>query len=113
MATLANSPEVTIVATDDVAPAENDAYLSIFSHQDVHDPEAAHWFRQWLSEEVNLMGKPAKVEDLDDMMDKLNQMIGPEKALRSFTPEQRLAGLSMDELRDLLDEIQRRVSKAG
>jgi len=39
-----------IVITDEVAPAERDAYLALFSHGRVTDPEAAQWFEQWLGE---------------------------------------------------------------
>ena len=43
-----NGAEYTLLvaATDEVAVAEKDAFLSIFSHHPVNNPEAAWWLRR-------------------------------------------------------------------
>jgi len=89
--------QTIIVSTDEVAEAENDACLSIFSHKDMDDPEAVHWFRQWLAQEVTIMGDPAEIKDFDDMWNKLLHMLPLEKRLEGLSIEERLAGLSSDE----------------
>lgn len=97
-----------LVVTGEVAPAENDAYLSIFSHENIDNREAARWFGQWLVQQVSIMGDPAKIDDLDDILHKLYHMLPPEeirrriglepeRLLQGLTPEERLAGLSDDE----------------
>jgi hypothetical protein len=86
-----------LVTTDEVSRAENDAFLSIFSHTDIPDPAADHWFRGWVAQQVKTMGDPAKIQDFDPIIQKLLARLTPEERLKGLAPEERVAGLAPEE----------------
>lgn len=100
-----------VVFTDEVAEAEDDDYLRIFSHLHVQGREAKAWLQHWLVEK-GTMENVRHSDDYEEMMDKLLGMLTPEQRLRGLKPEERLAGLTPEEqLLALPDEILRGLSE--
>jgi hypothetical protein len=89
-----NGAEYTLLvaATDEVAVAEKDAFLSIFSHHPVNNPEATWWLRSWMKE-TNVKQNIEDIPGYDEMCRTLTELMPVEKIMANFTPEQRLAGL--------------------
>ena len=86
-----------VAVTDEVAEAEHDGFLRLFSRLQGADPEAARWVRHWMKESTMTQ----KIEDIpgyDDIFDKILEELPPQKRMLGLTPEQRVAGLSDDEL---------------
>jgi hypothetical protein len=100
----------TFVAfTGQVAEAEQDDFLRIFSHLDVQTIEARHWLESWLT--MKESGHDAKDrEGHHEMLSKLLRAMPPEKVLQlaGLSPAERLAGLPPEEqLLALSDEVLR------
>ena len=93
-----NGAEYTLLvaATDEVAVAENDAFLSIFSHHPVNNPEAAWWLRSWMKE-TNVKQNIEDIPGYDEICGTLTELMPVEKIMAKFTPEQRLAGLAPEQ----------------
>ncbi|AUX32378.1 uncharacterized protein SOCE836_045150 [Sorangium cellulosum] len=72
-----------LVVTDEVAEAEQDDFLRIFSHRPVLGPEARQWVR------------PAKEGTMQDVMEGDDEML--QQLLDSLPIERRLAGLTLEE----------------
>lgn len=87
-----------LVVTDEVAPAERDDFLAIFSHREVVAREAVGWFERWLYSEGGVMQKIQDLEGYDEMLQKLLAETPVEMRLAGLTPEQRLAGLAPEQL---------------
>jgi hypothetical protein len=85
-----------VVFTDEVAEAEQDDFLRIFSHHAVQTPEAFHWLEHWIVEK-QAMPNVTEREGYDEMLEKLVRSHPPEKILRLYAPEQRLAGLAPEQ----------------
>ena len=85
------------VFTDQVAAAEHDDYLGIFSNRSVQDREAGFWFRHWLGEKSTMQDARER-EGYDEMLQKL---------LQTLTPAERLAGLAPEDLRAALPPAER------
>jgi hypothetical protein len=82
-----------LVVTDEVAEAEADDFLRVFSHRQVLSSEARQWLRQWLKQEEGTMQSIKEMEGYDEMLQKLLDSLPPEQRLAGLPPEQRLAGL--------------------
>jgi hypothetical protein len=92
-----------LVITDEVAPAERDDFLAIFSHHRATDPEAIRWFSQWLAEGKK-MHNIEQLDDYKDVVQKLLQSLPPEERVAGLAPEQILLTLPVEALRALSDE---------
>ncbi|WP_437737770.1 hypothetical protein [Sorangium sp. So ce1335] len=105
-----------LVVTDEVAEAEQDDFLRIFSHRPVLSPEARRWLQQWVRPEEGAMQDVKELEGYDEMLQKLLDSLPAERRLAGLAPEERLAGLppahqllalSDDVLRGFADEYLR------
>jgi hypothetical protein len=93
-----------LALTDEVADAERDDFLRIFSHHDCQTDEAVWWWEQWRAEDTT-MRDVEKLEGYDEVMRKFASRLTPEQRLAGLTPEQRLADLSPEQrLADLSPE---------
>jgi len=95
-----------LVITDDVAPAERDDFLAIFSHSEVTDPEAIRWFEQYFRKE-SAMRNIEQLEGYDEMRQKFLESLPLETRLAGATPEQLLPLLPLEVLRGLSEEYLR------
>ncbi|KYF89699.1 hypothetical protein BE20_19895 [Sorangium cellulosum] len=86
-----------LVVTDEVAEAEQDDFLRIFSHRPVLSPEARRWLQQWVRPEEGTMQDVEELEGYDEMLQKLLDSLPVERRLAGLTPEERLAGLAPEE----------------
>ncbi|WP_438020611.1 hypothetical protein WMF18_16705 [Sorangium sp. So ce315] len=105
-----------LVVTDEVAEAEQDDFLRIFSHRPVLSAEARRWLQQWVRPEEGAMQDVKELEGYDEMLQKLLDSLPAERRLAGLAPEERLAGLpptrqllalSDDVLRGFADEYLR------
>lgn len=95
--------DLYVAVTDEVAEAERDEFLRIFSHKPVTDPAISRWFRHWIAER-NMTQNVKDIPGFEEMWQKL---------LDDLTPEQRLRGLSLtQQLLALPDEVLRELSDA-
>ncbi len=116
-----------VAVTDEVAEAEHDEFLRLFSHLEVADPVARHWARHWIKETA----MTTKIEDIPGYYEVAEKFLAdlpprtrvhgltpeqrmeglaPEQRVEGLTPEQRLAGLSDEErLLTLSDETLRQL----
>lgn len=88
--------DLHVAVTDEVAEAEHDGFLRIFSHLRVGDPEAARWVKHWMKETTMTQ----KIEDIpgyDDIYEKILEDLPPEKRMLGLAPEQRVAGLAPEQ----------------
>lgn len=89
-----------VAVTDEVAVAEKDDFLGIFSHHRVNNPEADWWLRNWMVEsnvKQNIENVPGYEEMLQKLDEKILARMPLEKRLAGLAPEQRLAGLTPEE----------------
>ena len=93
-----NGAEYTLLvaATNEVAVAEKDAFLSIFSHHPERNAEAAWWLRSWIKE-TNVKQNIEDTPGWDEICATLTELMPVEKIMAKFTPEQRLAGLPLEQ----------------
>ena len=85
-----------IAVTDEVAEAEHDGFLRLFSRLRGADPEAARWVRHWMKEATMTQ----KIEDIpgyEDIFEKILEELPPRTRMVGLTPEQRLEGLSEEQ----------------
>lgn len=95
-----------VVSTDEVADAEHDDFLRIFSQRPVETLTTLHWLEYWISERQT-MQDPKHREGHDEILQKLLSSLTPEQRLRGLGPEERLRGLEPEErLRGLAPEEQ-------
>jgi hypothetical protein len=76
---------------------ENNDLLRLFGHGEAHTTEARQWLSQQLGSEKAGMTME-ELEEFDDVMKKLLVRLGPERVLQMYSPEQRLAGLSSEQV---------------
>lgn len=84
--------DLLVAVTDEVAEAERDGFLEIFSHRPVTDPQASWWLQHWIAEKR----MSQKIEDVPGF-EEVMQKIPPEKRLAGIPPEQRLAGIPLEQ----------------
>ena len=114
-----------VVVTDEVAEAEQDDFLAIFSHRPVRNPDAQRWMNQWIEQERGTMQNVEDMEGYEEMTRKfLDSMpvarrlegiplaerlagIPPAERLAGLAPEEQLLALSDEVLRGLPDEYLR------
>ena len=98
-----------VVFTNDVAEAEHDDFLRIFSDHELQSAEAHHWLEHWLADRGPTEHERAR-KGYEEMADKLLNILDtlpPERILRKYKrrgelvqlmePEERLAGLAPEE----------------
>ncbi|MFT3767662.1 MAG: hypothetical protein QM820_19580 [Minicystis sp.] len=76
-----------VAVTDEVAEAEHDEFLRIFSHRRGVAPEAARWMRHWIKE-TKMTQKIEETPGYDDIFEKILEEMPPGKRLLGMTPEQ-------------------------
>ncbi|WP_437627282.1 hypothetical protein [Sorangium sp. So ce1151] len=86
-----------LVVTDEVAEAEQDDFLRIFSHRPVLSPDARRWLQQWVKPEEGTMQDMKELEGYDEMLQKLLDSLPVERRLAGLRPEERLVGLRPEE----------------
>jgi hypothetical protein len=82
-----------IAVIDEVAEAERDAFLRIFSHLPVVDPVATGWLQQFLRKDRRMKQNIKDMPGYDEVFRKLIESFSAEEILAAYPPEQRLAGL--------------------
>ena len=86
-----------IVFMDDVAEAERDEYLDLFTSRPTPgDTEATDWLRQWFLGRT-VMQDVRKYEDYKEMRDKIFALYTLEEYLARIPLETRVAGLSPEQ----------------
>jgi hypothetical protein len=95
-----------VAFTNEIAEAEDDDYLRVFSEHAIRTPETTSWLEHWMMEKETMIDpKLIKPEGYDEMMQKLANRLTPEQRLRGLAPEERLRGLAPEErLRGLAPE---------
>ena len=95
-----------VVFTNEVAEAEDDDFLRIFSDQTLRTDEAHQWLETWFTEKDAMLDPKTKPEGYDELMQKLLGRLSPEERLRGLSndeilrripPEERLHGLPPEE----------------
>ncbi len=85
-----------LAVTNEVAEAEHDGFLRLFSRLKSTDPAARGWIRHWVKETTmsqNIKEIPGYVDVFREIIEEL----APEMLLDALTPEQRLAGLAPEQ----------------
>lgn len=101
-----------VVFTNEVAEAEDDDFLRIFSDHTLRTPEAWQWLEIWFKEQDAMLDPKMKPEGYDELMQKLIERVSPEVRLRGLPPEERLRGLSHEQVvLAMPDEILRNLSE--
>jgi uncharacterized protein YidB (DUF937 family) len=99
-----------VAELDVIAEAEHDDLLSFFGHGKPHTEEAQRWLSEQVGSEKVKMAL-SQMEGFDEVMKKLLDMMPPEQVLSSYTADQRMAGLSAEQLLPALpDEVLRGLS---
>ena len=87
-----------VAFTNEIAEAEDDDYLRVFSDHELHTAETLSWLRHWMLEKKTMLDpKQIRPEGYDEMMQKLLESLTPEERLRGLPPEERLRGLPPEE----------------
>jgi hypothetical protein len=98
---------IYVACTDEVAEAEQDDFLRIYSHHKVQTEEARRWLDAWIQNKRSAMPTVTEREDYDEMLGKLLSSLSPEQVLRHlepqavmehYKPEERLAGLAPEDV---------------
>lgn len=100
---------VFLVVTDEVAEAERDDFLRIFSDCDCRTHEALWWWEQWTAED----GDMQDIKDMDgyeEMARRFVDRLSPELRLAGLSPEQCLLALPDEVLRGFPEECLRSLS---
>jgi hypothetical protein len=92
------SYSIYVVCTDEVAEAEQDDFLRIYSHRTLQTEAAREWLEAFILRKRDAMPDVTEREDYDEMLDKLLASLPPERVLRNFEPEERLAGLAPEQV---------------
>ena len=98
---------ILVVLLDQVANAERDDFLRLFTHDrvKVKDQKALWWMHSWIRR-ARTMPELKQLEGFDDIVEGLIDALGveellrhvrPETLLASLDPEQRLAGLNPEQ----------------
>jgi hypothetical protein len=97
---------IYVACTDEVAEAEQDDFLRIYSHHKVQTEQARRWLETWIQNKQSAMPTVTEREDYDEMVGKLLSSLSTEQVLRHvgtrailehIKPEERLAGLAPEE----------------
>jgi hypothetical protein len=97
---------IYVARTNEVAEAEQDDFLRIYSKHTVQTEQARHWLEIWIENKRSDMPTVTEREDYDEILDKLLRSLPPERVLRSVDPrallehckpEDRLAGLAPEQ----------------
>jgi hypothetical protein len=87
-----------VAFTNEIAEAEDDDYLRVFSDHEIRTAETTSWLRHWMLEKKTMLDpKLIKPEGYDEMMQKLLESLTPEERLRGLPPEERLRGLDEEQ----------------
>jgi hypothetical protein len=88
-----------VVFSDEVASAEDDDFMRIFSHHQVRRRETRWWLEQWLQRTKNMSDyqDPREIEGYEEVLQKLLDSLPLEERFMGLSPEERVAGLSTQE----------------
>jgi hypothetical protein len=86
-----------VVVTDEVAEAEQDDFLAIFSHRPVRNPDAQRWMNQWIEQERDTMQNVEDMEGYEEMTRKFLDSMPVARRLEGIPPAERLAGIPPEE----------------
>jgi hypothetical protein len=87
-----------VAFTNEVAEAEDDDYLRVFSEHELRTTETTSWLHHWMLEKKSMLDpKSIKPEGYDEMRQKIAGNLTPEERLRGLPLEERLRGLPPEE----------------
>jgi hypothetical protein len=87
-----------VAFTNEIAEAEDDDYLRVFSDHEIRTAETTAWLHHWMLEKKTMLDpKLIKPEGYDEMMAKIAESLTPEQRLRGLPPEERLRGLDEEQ----------------
>jgi hypothetical protein len=87
-----------VAFTNEVAEAEDDDYLRVFSEHEIRTAETTSWLHHWMMEKESMVDpKLMKPEGFDELMEKIADSLTPEQRLRGLPPEERLRGLDEEQ----------------
>jgi hypothetical protein len=101
-----------VAVTDEVAEAEHDGFLRLFSRLKGADPEASLWVRHWMKETKMTQ----RIEDMPgykDIYEQILEDLPVEMRLIGIPEEERLLALSDETLRQLPDSYLRTFSETA
>ena len=88
-----------VVFLDQVAEAERDEYVRIFTkNKDIRDAKARRFIQQWLIGVQQAMQDVKDMEGYDEMLQKFLASMPPEQRLAGMTPEEVMASYKAEEL---------------
>jgi hypothetical protein len=99
-----------VVFSDEVAAAEDDDFMRIFSHHQVRSRETRWWLEQWLQRTTTMSEyhqDPREIEGYEEVLQKLLESLPLEERFIGLSPEERVTGLSPEERLRGLDPEQR------
>ena len=113
MRLVGTSYTILVVLLDQVADAERDDFLRLFTHDraKVKDQKALWWMHGWIRK-ARTMPELKQLEGFDNIVEGLIDALGveellrhvrPETLLASLDPEQRLAGLNPEQVLEHYD----------
>jgi hypothetical protein len=89
-----------VVFSDEVAAAEDDDFMRIFSHHQVRHRETRWWLEQWLQRTMTMSEyhqDPSEIEGYEEVLQKLLESLPLEERFVGLSPEERVTGLSPEE----------------
>ncbi len=91
---------VLVVLLDQVADAERDDYLRLFTakFEHIRDHEALAWAQSWLKTDRKDMEHLKHLEGYEDLVRDFAKHFGKQAVLDHMTPEERLAGLEPEQI---------------
>lgn len=103
---LAGGPfKLYVAEIDIVAEREDDDLLRLFGHGQERTLEARRFWAEQVGTKEAMMAV-RDLEEYDEVVQKFVELLPPEKVMRAFTPEERIAGLAPEDvLLALPDEI--------
>lgn len=100
---------IFVVSAIEAAEATDDDWLRLVSGQPVKRAETMAWYNKWLEEYEKNGPDPAQEEEaeMEEMRDELLASMTPGERVQGLAPEDLLAGLSPEQVEDLLDLLAR------
>jgi hypothetical protein len=102
-----------VVFSDEVAVAEDDDFMRIFSHHQVRRRETRWWLEQWLQRTKNMSDyhqDPRDIEGYEEVLQKLLESLPLEERFLGLSNEERVLALPDEALRALSEDYLRTLS---
>jgi len=106
-----------VVFSDEVASAEDDDFMRIFSHHQVRRRETRWWLEQWLQRTTNMSDyhqeDPRAIEGYEEVLQKLLESLPLEERFRGLSAEEHVLALPDETLRALSEDYLHTLSPAA